>query len=171
MYSKRFTVQSLRICRTGLFQQAHKLLLEPEFMQRPASTGIPLPLGIVPAFSGNTSSDIYCNRFVYDALDGRYRYFTISVDESLKPSDPPPSSVPRRHMNNIMNYCVSLSRNSQASFLAKCNWNQPVFRAELVRLRRNLLNRMTGQEKETKTGCFVCLEPLKISKVSCPELL
>ncbi|KAL3439242.1 hypothetical protein BDV09DRAFT_203503 [Aspergillus tetrazonus] len=86
------------------------------------------------AFSGNTSSDIYCNRFVYDAWDGRYR----------------------------------LSRNSRASFLAKCNWNQPVFRAELVRLRRNLLNRMTGQEKETKTGCFVCLEPLKISKIPAP---
>ncbi|KAL4761816.1 putative RNA helicase/RNAse III [Aspergillus foveolatus] len=77
------------------------------------------------AFSENTSSDIYCNRLI--------------------PSDPPPSSAPRRrYMNNIMNYCVSLSRNSRASLLVKCNWNQPVFRAE-----------MADQEKGTKTGCFV----------------
>ncbi|KAL4821319.1 hypothetical protein BDW67DRAFT_172141 [Aspergillus spinulosporus] len=117
-------------------------------------------------FPKNTTSNLYCNRFVYDPRDGRYRYFTLSVDESLKPSDPPPSSVPRRrHMNNIMNYCISLSRNSRAYFLAKCNWNQPVFRAELVRLRRNLLDRMTDQEKETKTTCFLCLEPLKISQI------
>ncbi|KAL5002120.1 hypothetical protein BDV10DRAFT_202971 [Aspergillus recurvatus] len=120
-------------------------------------------------FSENTSSDFYCNRFVYDPWDGRCRYFTLSVDESLKPSDPPPPSVRRRrHMDNIMNYCISLSKNSRANFLAKCNWNQPVFRAELVRLRRNLLDRMTDQEKETETACFVCLEPLKISVIPTP---
>ncbi|KAL5051864.1 hypothetical protein BDW71DRAFT_169667 [Aspergillus fruticulosus] len=118
------------------------------------------------SFAENTSSDFYCNRFVYDPWDGRCRYFTLSVDESLKPSDPPPPSVPRRrHMNNIMNYCISLSKNSRANFLAKCNWNQPVFRAELVGLRRNLLDRMTDQEKEKQTACFVCLEPLKISVI------
>ncbi|KAL6238625.1 hypothetical protein BDW75DRAFT_247011 [Aspergillus navahoensis] len=118
-------------------------------------------------FSENTPSEFYCNRFVYDPWDGRSRYFILSVDENMKPSDTPPPSVPRRrHMNNIMNYCISLSKNSRASFLAKCNWDQPVFRAELVRLRRNLLDRMTDREKETKTACFICLEPLKISVIS-----
>ncbi|KAL4784926.1 hypothetical protein BJX76DRAFT_367226 [Aspergillus varians] len=117
-------------------------------------------------FSEDVTSDFLCNRFVFDPWDGRCRYFTISVDKSLQPSDPPPPSVPRRrHMENIMNYCISLSKNSRANFLSKCNWNQPVFRAKLVRLRRNLLDKMADQEKELETTCFVCLEPLKISAI------
>ncbi|KAL4802295.1 hypothetical protein BDV18DRAFT_164119 [Aspergillus unguis] len=117
-------------------------------------------------FPEGTASGAFCNRFLYDPWDGRCRYFTLSVDESLKPSDPPPTNVPhRRHMDNIMNYCISLSKNSRAKFLAKCNWDQPVFRAELARLRRNLLDRMTEQEKETETEAFICVEPLKISPI------
>ncbi|KAL4872672.1 hypothetical protein BDV12DRAFT_210544 [Aspergillus spectabilis] len=117
-------------------------------------------------FTEETNPDDLCGRFVFDPWNGRYRYFTISVDESLKPSDPPPSFVPHRpHMDNIMNYCISLSKNHRARFLSKCNWNQPVFRAELVRLRRNLLDKMTDQEREIETRCFVCLEPLKISAI------
>ncbi|KAL4904889.1 hypothetical protein BDW74DRAFT_185410 [Aspergillus multicolor] len=117
-------------------------------------------------FPDDTDPEALCNLFVYDPWDGRCRYFTLSVEKSLKPSDPPPPSVPRRrHMNDIMNYCISLSKNSRANFLSKCNWDQPVLRAELVRLRRNLLDTMTDQEKETETACFVCLEPLKISPI------
>lgn len=117
-------------------------------------------------FPEGTASDVFCNRFVYDPWDGRCRYFTLSVEKSLKPSDPPPPTVPhRRHMENIMNYCISLSKNSRAKFLAKCDWEQPVFRAELARLRRNMLDRLSGQEKEVQTDCYVCVEPLKISPV------
>ncbi|KAL4937415.1 hypothetical protein BDV06DRAFT_226972 [Aspergillus oleicola] len=118
------------------------------------------------SFPSGTTPDSLCDRFVLDPWDGRCRFFTLSVDENLKPSDPPPSSVPRRrHMNDIMNYCISLSKNSRAKFLTKADWNQPVFRAELVRLRRNMLDKMTDQEKEAATECFVCLEPLKISTI------
>ena len=106
------------------------------------------------------------DRLVYDPWDGRFRLFTTAIDATLRPTDLPPSSVPRRrHMNNIMSYCVSLSKNSRARFFSKCNWNQPVFHAELVRLRRNLLDRMTSKEKDSATKCVVCLEPLKISAV------
>ncbi|XHG04756.1 Dicer-like protein 1 [Aspergillus wentii] len=106
------------------------------------------------------------NRFVYDHWDGRYRYFTTTVDDTLRPSDPPPSFVPRRrHMENIMNYCLSLSKNSRAKFLSSCDWDQPVLKAELVRLRRNLLDKMSEQEKDMGTRCVICLQPLKISTI------
>ena len=106
------------------------------------------------------------NRLVYDKWDGRFRFFTTAVDNTLRPSDPPPSFVPRRrHMDSIMSYCVSLSKNSRARFFSTCDWNQPVYQAELVRLRRNLLDSMSGHEKEMETRCVVCLEALRISAV------
>ena len=109
------------------------------------------------------------DRFVFDHWDGRYRYFTIAVDDSLRASDKPPAFVPhRRHMEDIMNYSLSLSKNSRAKFLSICDWDQPVIRAELVRLRRNLLDKMTDAEKNSETRCVICLEPLKISAVSNP---
>lgn len=117
--------------------------------------------------SHGAKPEFYADRFVYDVWNGRYRYFTIAVDDNLTPSDKPPAIVPyRRHMENIMNYCVSLSKNSRAGFLAKCDWSQPVVRAELVRLRRNFLDRMSDTEKEVETRVFICMEPLKISAVS-----
>lgn len=117
----------------------------------------------------NTCHEALVNRFVFDHWDGRYRYFTTEVDDSLSPSDPPPAFVQRRrHMEDIMNYCLSLSKNSRARFLSTCDWRQPVLRAELVRLRRNLLDRVTETENMIETRSFICLEPLKISAVSKP---
>ncbi|KAH3204436.1 Dicer-like protein 1 [Aspergillus fumigatus] len=115
-------------------------------------------------FTRNLNPESLVNRFIFDNWDGRFRYFTVAVADTLQPSDPPPPSVPRRrYMNNIMNYTLSLSKNSRARFLSSCDWNQPVLQAELVRLRRNLLDKMTTQEKEMQTECFICAEPLSIS--------
>ena len=106
-------------------------------------------------------------RFVFDRWDGRYRYFTFEVDDSLHPSDPPPAFMPpRRHMDSIMDYCLSLFKNARAKFLAGCKWDQPVVRAELVSLRRNLLDKMTDQENMAERRCMICLEALSISAVS-----
>ncbi|PLB47276.1 ATP-dependent helicase dcl1 [Aspergillus steynii IBT 23096] len=117
-------------------------------------------------FPDNADPKALLNRFVYDKWDGRYRYFSIAIDETLSPSSPPPSFVPhRRHMKDIMNYTLSLSKNSRALFLSKCKWDQPVVRAELVRLRRNLLDKMTEKERDIKTRCYICIEPLRISAI------
>ncbi|KAL2853696.1 hypothetical protein BJX68DRAFT_274791 [Aspergillus pseudodeflectus] len=117
-------------------------------------------------FPEDVAPSTLCDRFVFDPWDGRCRFFTLEVDQSLKPSDPPPDFVPRRrYMNSIMNYCISLSKNSRAKFLAKCNWDQPVLRAELVRLRRNMLDKMTDPEKKIATKCYICLEPLRVSAI------
>lgn len=118
-------------------------------------------------YQADMPPEMLVDRFVYDHWDGRYRYFTLAVDENLQPSSPPPSHVARRrHMDTIMNYSISLSKNSRAKFLSRCNWNQPVLHAELVRLRRNLLDRMTDKERKLETRSVICIEPLKISAVS-----
>nr|A1CBC9.2 RecName: Full=Dicer-like protein 1; Includes: RecName: Full=Endoribonuclease dcl1; Includes: RecName: Full=ATP-dependent helicase dcl1 [Aspergillus clavatus NRRL 1] len=117
-------------------------------------------------FSRDLAPESLVNRFMFDKWDGRSRFFTIKVMEGLRAADPPPSSVPRRrHMDNIMSYCLSLSKNSRARFLAGCHWDQPVLQAELVRLRRNLLDKLTTEEKKIQTECFICAEPLKISAI------
>ncbi|EGC44582.1 ATP-dependent helicase DCL1 [Histoplasma capsulatum var. duboisii H88] len=109
------------------------------------------------------------NRFLFDKWDGRYRYFTSTVEPTLRPSDPPPATMAKRkHMENIMNYCLSLFKNSRSKFLGECDWKQPVVRAELVRLRRNLLDRATEQERGEETAYYICPEPLRISALPPP---
>lgn len=120
-------------------------------------------------FSSDIDPKSLVNRLVYDPWDGRFRLFTGEVDDTLRPTDPPPEWVHRRrHMDNIMSYCVSLSKNSRAKFFAKANWDQPVFHAQLIRLRRNLLDKMVDQEREVETRSVVCLEALRISAVCLP---
>ncbi|KAI3054082.1 hypothetical protein CBS147352_4030 [Aspergillus niger] len=117
-------------------------------------------------FSTNADPESWVDLFVFDAWDGRCRFFTVGVEHSLTPSSPPPPFVARRrHMNDVMIYCLSLSKNSRAKFLSTCHWDQPVLRAELVRLRRNLLDKMTHTERDVETRCFICIEPLKASAI------
>lgn len=117
-------------------------------------------------FSEDVDPGFFVDRFAYDPWDGRFRLFTTAIDDILRPRDPPPSFVARRrYMDSIMSYCLSLSKNSRARFFSSCNWNQPVFHAELVRLRRNLLDTMTDNEKDSGTKCVVCIEALRISAV------
>lgn len=119
------------------------------------------------AWSVDMPETFFENRFVFDKWDGRWRYFTSGVEHSLRPSDPPPPGTPRRrHMENIMGYCLNAFKNTRIKFLQHCNWDQPVIRAELAPLRRNLLDRMTDKERAAETKCYICIEPLKISAVS-----
>ncbi|OAX85561.1 hypothetical protein ACJ72_00055 [Emergomyces africanus] len=109
------------------------------------------------------------NKFLFDKWDGRYRYFTFEVEPTLRPSDPPPSTMSKRkNMENIMNYSLNLFKNSRRKFLEACDWNQPVVRAELVRLRRNLLDKAMEQEKGEEAAYYICPEPLRISALPAP---
>jgi endoribonuclease Dicer len=106
-------------------------------------------------------------RLVYDPWDGKYRYFLKGVNTSLRPSDPPPSFLPhRRYMENIMEYGLSLYKKSRVPFLAACDWNQAVYDAELIPLRRNLLDRMSDMEKQVEKRVVLCLETQVVSAVS-----
>lgn len=120
--------------------------------------------------STSMSPGDFSDRFVYDPWDGKYRYFLNGVNTSLRAKDPPPSFLPhRRHMKNIMEYGLSLYKRSRIHFLATCDWNQPVYDAELVPLRRNLLDKMSDSEKQVEKRMVLCLETQVVSAVS--ELL
>jgi endoribonuclease Dicer len=120
----------------------------------------------VLVWSTDKPAEFLSDRFAFDGWDGKYRYFTSEVEPTLRPSDKPPSIMPRRrHMDSIMSYCLSLYKNARAKFLSQCNWDTPVVHAEQVRLRRNLLDKMTDKERKVETECYICLEPLKISAV------
>ena len=119
----------------------------------------------IPSSGPNAPEDMK-GRFIYDQWDGRYRYFVTGVNQSLRPTDPPPPFVARRRfMNNIMEYCLSLYRNSRPGFLARCDWNQPVYDAELVPLRRNFLDKSSEKDKTLEKRSVVCLAALTISAV------
>ncbi|KAJ5945845.1 hypothetical protein N7454_002684 [Penicillium verhagenii] len=108
-------------------------------------------------------------RFVYDGWDGKRRFFPLSVDTTLRPSDPPPAWVPRRKwMKDIMNYSLSLSKNSRPKALEGVDWDQPVFLAECVCLRRNFLDKATESDKAEQTKTVICPEPLMISAIPIP---
>lgn len=113
------------------------------------------------------SSGDMVGRFVYDRWDGKYRYFLTGINKSLRPSDPPPSFLPRRrHMENIMSYGLSLYKKARVNFLETCDWQQCVFDAELISLRRNLLDKMSEADKNVEVKSVVCLEYTVISAVS-----
>lgn len=117
-------------------------------------------------WSPEMENTVLLDRFLYDPWDGRKRYFPVAVDPNLRPSDQPPSYVPhRKWMNNIMEYSLSLSKNSRPKFFDHCSWNQPVLQVECVGLRRNFLDRSSEAEKGENVRCVVCPEPLVISAV------
>nr|QIA50577.1 dicer-like protein 1 [Penicillium italicum] len=106
-------------------------------------------------------------RFIYDDWNGKYRYFPLAIDPNLRPSDPPPSYAPsRKWSDDIMNWSLSLSKNSRPKFFNRCIWTQPVLQAELVCLRRNFLDKAADEEKESNSRCVICPQPLVISAIS-----
>lgn len=118
---------------------------------------------------GSMSPDDLSGSLVYDPWDGKYRYFLKGINTLLHPSASPPSFLPhRRHMENIMEYGLSLYKRSRVRFLATCDWNQPVYDAEMVPLRRNLLDKMSDSEKKVEKRMVLCLETQVISAVSYP---
>ena len=113
------------------------------------------------------STDFLLNHFIYDPWDGRKRYFPQAVDPNLRPTDPPPEYVQKRKwMQDILNYSLSLSKNSRERFLATSDLEQPVLHAECIGLRRNFLDKTAEKEKVENTKSVICPQPLTISPVS-----
>jgi endoribonuclease Dicer len=107
------------------------------------------------------------NRLIYDNWNGKYRYFPLSIDQTLSPLDPPPSYVPvRKWSKDIMNWTLSLSKNSRPKFFDRCIWDQPVLQAEMVCLRRNFLDKASEDERAVNTKAVICPQALCISAVS-----
>ncbi|KAJ5496799.1 hypothetical protein N7463_008786 [Penicillium fimorum] len=120
-------------------------------------------------WSTDMEPDSLLNRFIYDDWNGKYRYFPLAIDPNLRPSDPPPSYAPvRKWSDDIMNWSLSLSKNSRPKFFNQCIWAQPVLHAELVCLRRNFLDKAAEEEKESNSRCVICPQPLVLSAISMP---
>lgn len=107
------------------------------------------------------------DRFMYDDWNGKYRYFSIAIARHLRPSDPPPYYVPSRKWNtDILNWSLSLSKNSRVKFFDRCDWSQPVVHVELMSPRRNFLDKATEEEISENIRCVICPQALNISPVS-----
>lgn len=114
--------------------------------------------------------EFFQDKFVSDPWDGARKLFLRRRRYDLKPTDPVPEGiVPPRHRawkttckdHNIINYSVSLWSKSREKI--SFNGNQPVVEAELLPIRRNLLDDNVSDEDQEPKKCFVILEPMRIS--------
>jgi endoribonuclease Dicer len=112
----------------------------------------------------NTDATFFEDRFLVDPWDGSRRFFAVGVAPEFRPLDPvPPNTAPGKHMDNILEYSISLWKKarSKRQFLT----DQPVLLAHRVLHRRNWLDEITQKERASIAKCYVCPEPLKISTV------
>ena len=110
-------------------------------------------------------AETYLNRYLIDRWHGGQRYFSVSLELALRPTDPVPPEAPKhKFMQDILNYTISLFSKSRT----KATWNehQAVFRAHQLLQRLNWLDDFTIEAHNAKTKTWICLEPLHISAVS-----
>ncbi|SPN98560.1 related to Sms-3 endoribonuclease Dicer (Helicase with RNase motif) [Cephalotrichum gorgonifer] len=112
----------------------------------------------------------YKDRFVIDPYDGGRKLYSVKVRQDLKPSDPVPEGVPapgfkkwKSVEQNIREYSISIWSRARATRVWK--ENQPVVEAQILSMRRNLLDDFDG-DKEASGTCFVIMEPLLVSAIS-----
>ncbi len=124
-------------------------------------------------YSGNEPDTFFQEKYIWDPYDGSRKFFLRGVRRDLKPRDPVPDGIPlpkqriwlsEGFSRDILNYSVSLW--SKARARRTFREEQPVVEAELVSLRRNLLDDRVEDEELRLDKCFLILEPLKISAVS-----
>jgi len=124
-------------------------------------------------YDGKEPDDFFKAKYVTDLYDGSRKFFLRHVRRDLQPLDPVPEGVPAPRFrgwvqgsvpHDILNYSVSLWSKSRAS--CTFNLDQPVVEAELIPLRRNLLDDNVTDEKTRPETCFLVLEMLQISAVS-----
>lgn len=107
------------------------------------------------------------DRYMYDVYDGSRKLWTKNVTHELKATDPPPPDTFVRHhrhnQDNIIEYSCSLFKKSR--LLRKFSEDQPVIEAELIPVRRNLLDDRSFYMDDAHQilKCFVVPEPLCIS--------
>ncbi|OHE95729.1 RNase3 domain-containing protein [Colletotrichum orchidophilum] len=117
-----------------------------------------------------TSDEFFKYKLVIDPYAGSRKFRLRGVRRDLKPMDPVPEGVPdpghkpwrdSAVEKNIKEYSVSLWMKSRQ----KRTWRdtQPVVEAEVISLRRNLLDDFVEVTNEESTVCYLILEPLRVS--------
>lgn len=121
-------------------------------------------------WSIDTPNDQLLNRYLTDPWDGGRKYFSLAIEPALRPQDPVPEdatpSKTTKFGNTILDYTISLTRESRKRHASTWCVDQPVIRAEKVLHRLNLLDEHGAKEKDINTKAYVCPEPLNISAVS-----
>ncbi|KAK4193832.1 putative dicer-like protein [Podospora australis] len=121
----------------------------------------------------NQVDSFFTNKYVRDPYDGSRKFFLRGRRRDLKPTDPVPEGVvPPNHRawrttckeHDILNYSNSMWSKARSKVLYK--EDQPVVEAEVLPIRRNLLDDDVGDAADmTPKKCFIVLEPLKISSL------
>jgi endoribonuclease Dicer len=118
----------------------------------------------------NAPDEFFVDKLVVDPYDGGRKLIIKGIDRSKRPSDPTPEGVPQSRSRAYRSVEQNIKQYSNSLYLKtrqKVQWrdDQPVVKAELLSLRRNLLDEFQVDEEVNK-DCFIILEPLKVSPVS-----
>ncbi|RDW69817.1 putative dicer-like protein 1 [Coleophoma cylindrospora] len=116
----------------------------------------------------HTPESFFRNKYIVDPWDGSRKFWSVGVTQKYKPLDPVPlNTAPRpgarRNNSNIMEYSCSLWEKARARRTFR--GDQFVVEAELIGLRRNLLDEFDVDDDETPKTCFIIVEPMKISPI------
>jgi endoribonuclease Dicer len=116
----------------------------------------------------------FTDKFVTDPFDGSRKFYLRHRRHDLKPTDLiPEDASPITHRNwkscdrkNILNYSNAMWAAGRARFPLR--EDQPVVEAELLPLRRNLLD-SNVEDVQIESRCYLVLQNLKISPVCFPS--
>jgi endoribonuclease Dicer len=116
-----------------------------------------------------TADQDLVERYIIDPLHGGRRFYSRDIAKHLKPQDPVPGLQPRGKKNSPVSILHYSDSRYQASLdISKWRESQPVVEVEKIPFRRNLLAEIEEKERpifdDLKT--YLCVEPLRISKVS-----
>jgi endoribonuclease Dicer len=123
-------------------------------------------------YTFNEPDDFFTDKYVSDPYDGSRKFFLRGRRHDMKPRDPVPEGIvaPNHRAwrissenHDILNYSLSAWAKSRA-FL-NFREDQPVVEAELLPIRRNLLDDNIVDDGLEPKPCFLILEPLRISPV------
>lgn len=114
-----------------------------------------------------TASDLWENKFVCDPFDGRIHYFTKTVAQGAKITDPVPEGVtklPRKRFGTIIDFSDSTwTKTKQKAIEEKWyDYEQPVFHADLIGTKRNFLDPNVGKNFEP---CMIAPQTLQIARI------
>ncbi len=125
------------------------------------------------AYTFNEPDDFFKDKYVADPYDGSRKFFLCGRRHDMKPTDPVPEGIvaPGHRAwkvscknHDILNYSLSAWSKSRTFILPR--EDQPVVEAELLPIRRNLLDDHIGDDDLAPKPCFLVLQPLRISPVS-----
>ncbi|KAI4727035.1 dicer-like protein 1 [Aureobasidium sp. EXF-10728] len=122
-------------------------------------------------WSPTMSDSFLVGKFFVDPGDGGRHFYSSRIASEYKPSSPiPEGCAASRRQTDIIDYTVSLWKNSRNRQKSSWNPDQPVLEAEKILHRRNMLAEPTVKEAQdaSKVRSFICPEPLVISALPTP---